>query len=303
MHELLKLIVTRVAWVWLAVVALTASAADEIPVTLIVQGVIANSADGTIVLAEDDVIQALSGNARTGTVEGEGSADAGGAYGVIISKTSAFKGTLLYLRLKRGTSTYQLLNTGGTPATVAFTGASFFPTTMTKNLVATSTVLTSPGTTTPGTTPPGTTTSGTTASGTTTSGTTTSGITPSGITPSGTTPSGTTPSGTTPSGTTPSKSLIGDINGDGKVDDADIVLLKKAISGEGSIVKSTMDITADGVVNSRDLIELISSVRKTSAIATLKTTSSSSNGTGTSARIELIRAERDKLRVNFTPSK
>jgi hypothetical protein len=172
-RELIKLIVTRAGWLWLAVVALSASAADEIPVTMIVQGMIANSADGTIVVAEDDIVQALSGNSKTGTVEGEGSADVSGAYGVIISKTSAFKGSLLYLRLKRGNTTYQLLNTGGTPATVSFTGVSFFPTTMTKNLVATSTVLTSPGTTTPGTTTPGTTTPGTTTPGTTTPGTTT----------------------------------------------------------------------------------------------------------------------------------
>ena len=217
----------KAAALWHAVafliVPLAAFAADDIPVTMIIKGVVANSADSKIVLNSSDLVQAVSGNVLTGVVESEGSGNEGGAYGVIIAnKTSAFKGTILYLRLKRSGTLYPLLNAVGAQASVAFTGVSFFPTTVPIDLVASSVVLSSssPGTTTPGTTTPGT--------------------------------------------TTPGGSLIGDINADGKVDDADIALLKKAIAGEIPVATKTMDITGDSVVNTRDLIELIRNVRSAS---------------------------------------
>lgn len=65
-------------------------------------------------------------------------------------------------------------------------------------------------------------------------------------------------------------------------------MLKNAISGQGVVVKSTMDISGDGVVNSRDLIELLRIVRLKSAAGAA--------GGAPSAKIDAIRAERDQSR-------
>ena len=64
----------------------------------------------------------------------------------------------------------------------------------------------------------------------------------------------------------PSTALPGDVNGDGKIDDADIQTLKQAISGGSAIDKKAMDINGDGSVNTGDLITLIRAVRAQSAI-------------------------------------
>ena len=65
----------------------------------------------------------------------------------------------------------------------------------------------------------------------------------------------------TGTGTGVTTTLTGDVNGDGKVDETDISLLKQALSGNSPIKKAAMDINADGVVNTRDLIDLIRGIR------------------------------------------
>jgi len=54
---------------------------------------------------------------------------------------------------------------------------------------------------------------------------------------------------------------VGDINGDGKVDQTDVDLLKQAISGQRPIDKTRMDVNSDGVINTRDLIDLLRALR------------------------------------------
>ena len=53
----------------------------------------------------------------------------------------------------------------------------------------------------------------------------------------------------------------GDLNFDGSLTQADIERLKQALAGRIPIDKTTMDANRDGVVNSRDLIDLIRAVR------------------------------------------
>ena len=53
----------------------------------------------------------------------------------------------------------------------------------------------------------------------------------------------------------------GDLNFDGSLTQADIERLKQALAGKIPIDKNTMDVNRDGVVNSRDLIDLIRAVR------------------------------------------
>lgn len=148
MSELIKRISLGAALASLAFAPLSALAVEEMALTMVIQGVIAPSADGLVVAGGGDTVQALSGNAVTGTLEGEGSVYEGGGYGVIVgNRTSAFKGVPLYLRLKRGTTTYQLLNTGLSPAVVPYTGgAGLAFNVQTLNLVASKTVLTPVGT-------------------------------------------------------------------------------------------------------------------------------------------------------------
>lgn len=73
---------------------------------------------------------------------------------------------------------------------------------------------------------------------------------------------GTGDTGNTP----PPAAQVGDLNGDGVVNEVDVGLLKQAISGQTAIDKTKMDINGDQVVNTRDLIDLIRSVREKSRI-------------------------------------
>lgn len=65
----------------------------------------------------------------------------------------------------------------------------------------------------------------------------------------------------------PSPTSLGDLNGDGAVNEVDVGLLKQAISGQITIDSTKMDINGDQVVNTRDLIDLIRIVREKSRIA------------------------------------
>lgn len=81
---------------------------------------------------------------------------------------------------------------------------------------------------------------------------------------------GTTPppgTGTTPppgTVTPPPAAVLGDLNGDGVVNEVDVGLLKQAISGEIPVSSTKMDMNNDGVVNTRDLIDMIRMVREQS---------------------------------------
>jgi len=196
----------------------------------VLNGTISTSSDGKIVPTEGDVVLAV--NANTGVTEGTGPADVVG-YGIILSdKPSSLNGVQLLLRLKHGGVTFKLLRPDGGDAIVAFNG-SFLPVRVTMNVVASSEVV----------------------------GGTGGGNTGGGNTGGGNTGGGNTGGGSTGGGSTPPAALRGDINGDGKIDEKDIQLLKLGIAGRIPVDAAKMDITTDGVVNTRDLIEMIRFIR------------------------------------------
>jgi hypothetical protein len=201
-------------------------AAQEILNTMIIEGTLSNGSTSTIARKTGDLVVAI--NNSTGKEEGSADAETG-TYGLIIgSKPNSFNGTLITLSLKRGTTLYELVTVAGTTAVVTYAGNGFFPTRKVVHLVTSSTIISGGPIVT---TKPGTTT-----------GTTT---------------------GTTPETTA---GAPGDINGDGKISDVDIDLLKKAISGDIPANIGSMDINGDGVVNTRDLIDLIRAVRSGSRL-------------------------------------
>jgi len=55
--------------------------------------------------------------------------------------------------------------------------------------------------------------------------------------------------------------VTGDVNGDGKLDETDVEILHAALAGNRAVNMATMDITKDGVFNTRDLIVLLQNLR------------------------------------------
>jgi hypothetical protein len=202
------------------------ASAQQLLNTMVLNGSIAPSSDGKVAPIEGDVVLAVNGN--TGVTEGTGLATDSGTYGIILSdKPASLNGVPLLLQLKRGGNTFKLLRPDGNDAIVAFNG-SFLPVRVTMNVVASSEVV---------------------------------GGTGGGGTGGGGTGGGGTSGGEPGGGSTPPASVRGDINGDTTIDERDIQLLKQAIAGKIPMNTEKMDVTGDGVVNTRDLIEMIRAVR------------------------------------------
>lgn len=226
-------------WFWLVVIGLGVGSlpagAQSLPpmlTNMILKGAMLQSTDGKVTPTSADTVLAINGS--TGATEGWGSIS-DGMYGLIIAdKPSSFNGTQMALRLKQGNTIYALkFSATASDAVINFKGSDLIlPTPQTIDLVATSLVVSTVSTTPTG---PGT-------------GTGTGG-------------SGTGTGGTGGGGTGGGGATTGDVNGDGVVDEADIALLKRGISGETAINKTKMDVNGDGVVNTRDLIELIRTAR------------------------------------------
>lgn len=208
---------------WLSL-AMPVQAADiPLPdVSMIVTGALSASSDGKLVPADGDAVLVV--NVGTGKTEATANFN-GGGYTASLSKPAAFNGTQLVLRLVHLNTTYRLTKGDGSDAILIFNG-SLLPVQTILNLFATATVV---------------------------------GTSGGGTTGGGTTGGDTTGGGTTGGG--PSIPLIYDINSDKKVDEVDIQLLKDAIAGRRALDKTKMDVNTDGVVNTRDLIEVIRSVR------------------------------------------
>ena len=66
--------------------------------------------------------------------------------------------------------------------------------------------------------------------------------------------------------TKPDESLIGDINGDGKVNSKDLTRLMKIIAGVGGESAENVDINGDGKVNSKDLTRLMKIIAGDTAV-------------------------------------
>jgi hypothetical protein len=188
---------------------------------MILDGTLSPSSDGKMVPTNGDTVLVV--NPATGKIEASGQYNDGAYLLIVGDKPASFNGTQLVVRLKHLTTTYKLQRGDGADAVVVFNG-SFLPVRTTLNLFASSTVVSTDST-------------GGTGTGTGTGGTGTG------------------------TGTPPPTAAAGDLNGDLKLDEKDIAILKQALSGQIAINKAKMDFNSDGVVNTRDLIEMIRAVR------------------------------------------
>lgn len=229
----------------------TAYAAPAMLVNMVVSGTLDKSADGKMLPANGDQILAV--NVGTGVTEATGVYTAndkfgGGVFSVLMTnKDQNLNGTQLVLKLSHLNTVYNLQNSAGSDALFTFNG-SFLPIQATINLVMSNLN----ATTTSGS---ASTSTANSASTSTANGTHIVYVTApaSGVV------------APIKSLQPPLAALPGDLNADGAVDSVDINLLKQAISGQIALNKTTMDVNADGVVNTRDLIDLIRIVRNASA--------------------------------------
>lgn len=170
--------------------------------------------------AKGDIVQVL--NATSGVVEASGSVeDDAGTYVVSMSKPSSFNNTQITFKLVKSSTRYDLLGSDGKLATIAFSG-SFLP--VVRSLSLTLSTVGRP-----------------IDNGTGNGG------------------NGGTDSGNG-NGSGSSTNSAMDVTGDGKVDDQDVQLMKRAISGQIA-VQAKFDVNKDGVFNTRDVIEVIRASR------------------------------------------
>ena len=193
--------------------------------TMVVVVTVAASSDGKNQPTATDVV--IATNSKDGQVVGQSDPaqqSVAGTYQIVVSNAGIPVGTSLTLSVRQNSTVLPLLDANGKTAAVVFNASGIFFT-----QVQISTHLPDVSSTgTGGTGGTGTTTGGSTGSGTSTGSTTT---------------------------------LVGDINGDGKVDQKDVDLLKQALSGQIAVNTSRMDVNIDKVVNTRDLIDLLRALR------------------------------------------
>lgn len=220
----------------------------ETPSNVLITGIITPSTTTPPVSpGTNDLVQAIG--VSSGKIEGQGSvASSEGGFAIEMSKTSAFNGTQLLLRLARTDGNiFALTNPDGSQFRFPYNGG-FFPVTASFSLKIGAVV------STPTTTPPDST--GTTGgTSTTTSGSTGGAANTTGI--ANTTTLTTTPTGSLPGCSSPSM----DVNGDGRCDALDIELIKEYIAGRTRTI-GRRDVNNDGVVNTRDVIDLIRSINQ-----------------------------------------
>lgn len=264
---------------------------------MILTGSLAQSSDGKVIPSVGDVISVI--NTKTNQTEATAVYDGSGNYGVILSKPASLNGTPLILRISHLGITYKLMSRDvpGADSIFAFAG-SFLPVTLTMNVIIESaggkTAVAGEACTGAGSVSgslycngakwirpvAGSACTGTVAVGSfTCSGNiwVASGVTlPPGIiggpcaghsAPANSSCSGNVWVATGGAEPTPQPVMTGDTNSDSKVDEADVQLLKQAISGTAPVDKTRMDVNGDAVVNTRDLIDLIRAVRSQSQSA------------------------------------
>lgn len=194
---------------------------------MVIEATVFGSSDGKVSPSTLDTLVVL--NNGTGALEGEsdlsGQTVAGSYQAVVGDKQVMAAGTSLLLKFRHNGVLLPLLNSSGAAAVVTYQNAGFGFSRVRISLTVANASSPTP-TPTPTPTPGGGSTGGT--------------------------------GGGSGTGTT---AVVGDIDGNGKVDEADIAMLKEALSGRRPIDPVRMDVTGDKVVNTRDLIELIRMVR------------------------------------------
>lgn len=193
--------------------------AVDVPSTLIITGSV--SSGNGVSATQNDQILAVQPGSKT-VVEGTGSVlDGGGNFSITVSKTTDFNGTDLTLILKKKSdgSQYQL-NEGNTPVLFQHAG-SLFPAQISLSLIVGSKLV-------------------------------------NGQPVDDNSDNGSTGGDNTNDTTVSDSKTTGspyDVNNDGVVNQQDIDLIKAAIVNGGYV--SAMDVNADKIVNTRDVIETI----------------------------------------------
>lgn len=201
----------------------------QTPSNMLITGtIVPSTSTPQVIPGTNDLIQAI--NVSSTRIEGQGTvASEQGGFAIEMSKTSDFNGTQLSLRIaKTNGNVYTLANPDGTQFRFPYNGG-FFPVTAAFSLRIAS--LVSAATPAAG------------ATGGSTAGT------------GDTTP--TAPTGPLPGCANPAM----DVNGDGRCDEQDIELIKEYIAGRTRTI-GRRDVNNDGVVNTRDVIDLIRSINQ-----------------------------------------
>lgn len=222
-------VVPRPLWVWLWLFwglvggPFSAAWAVEMPYTMMVTGTVGA---GTVVPRKGDFILVLGPDLK---LEGSGSVGSNdGLYVITMSKSSSFNGQTLTMQFRQGTKIYELL-LNGTPASFQFSG-SILPNQLPLDPVV----------------------------GKFLRNTTTAADQPTGTQyDEPTTPPPVAVPTTTDGAASPAGQKY-DLNGDGKVNQADVQVMYAVL--EGSMANARADVNGDGVVNTRDLIDLIRNV-------------------------------------------
>lgn len=166
----------------------------------------------------------LALNKDTGKLEEAGKVHSrAGLFSIIIKKSSAFNETVLLLQLEQHGKRYKLKQKRQQPAEIIFQGG-LVPTRVALRLKI---------------------------------------ITPEGYMPpinNGGTGNNRSIAGT-PAAPTPA-AILGDLNGDGQLDQADVNIVKDVVAGK--ISNDQADINADGIINTRDIINIIRLTNKAS---------------------------------------
>ncbi len=188
--------------------------AVDTPSSMIITGTISSSSSTPAVApAKDDIVLVIN-PADNKQIGGGSVLDTSGTYAIEMSQTSAFNGTNLTLRLKKGGTTYALLGSDGTNVIFPYSGG-LFP----SRLSLSPTI--------------------------------------GGVYSGGT--GGGTPTSTEASGYTCTDTGM-DVNGDGACDEKDIDAIRQYIAGVTRVV-GKRDVNSDGIVNTRDMIDAIRSIR------------------------------------------
>ncbi|GBG02280.1 hypothetical protein AZSI13_16070 [Azospira sp. I13] len=226
---------------------------NQMPAMMILDGKVIATTDGKFSPTNGDVVVVVD---SAGKEQARTTVTSGVYSGLVVTLTLADNGTkVLAFRYIKGNSTYATEAGKEGDKTFTFSG-SVFPTRSTMDVLMTATVISTDNGNGNG---------------------------------NGNNGNGNNGNGNGNGGTPTPTPVTGDVNGDGKLDETDVEILHAALAGNRAVNMATMDITKDGVFNTRDLIVLLQNLRtlrlqtlRASLPGTTTTTTGSSSATAAS---------------------
>jgi len=222
---------------------------NQMPAMMILDGKVIATTDGKFSPTNGDVVVVVD---AAGKEQARTTVTSGIYSGLVITFTLADNGKVLAFRYIKGNTTYATEAGKEGDKTFTFSG-SVFPTRSTMDVLMTATVISTDNGNGNGN------------------------------------GNGNNGNGNGNGGTPTPTPVTGDVNGDGKLDETDVEILHAALAGNRAVNMATMDITKDGVFNTRDLIVLLQNLRtlrlqtlRASLPGTTTTTTGSGSATATS---------------------